>query len=250
MIAGARAARHNHHVRALVVSLTIHAVVLWLVIAREDPAAPHGSPAEPHVEDRPIVVDVIVTPSSGGGGGTSVRAGIAPSGPRVQAAGEPAPVHSRVASTRAHRRRAADPWEGVSIRTDDASGTGRGTGSGDGTGSGRGNGIGFGNGGGVQVARDVPPPPVPVMPAPSQARPARLIWPNRDVEVIDDSYLFVARVTVDEDGTVVGAHMLTMRAGSRAERAADAIWQFRYDPARDEHGVPVRSTFDQSFQVR
>jgi hypothetical protein len=96
----------------------------------------------------------------------------------------------------------------------------------------------------------VPPPPAPELPAPSKARPARLVWPNRDVEVIDDSYLFVAQVTVDVDGAVVGAHMLTMRPGSRAERAADAIWRFRYEPALDEHGVPVRSTFEQSFQVR
>lgn len=242
MIAGAGAPRHNHDVRALVASLAIHAIVLWLVIARDDAAAPPGRAAEPHVEDRSIVVDMIAAPSSSGGGGTR--------GAPARAASEPAPVHSRIASTRAHRRRAADPWAGVSIRTDDATGNDGGSGSGTGTGGGRGNGIGFGNGGGVQVAQDVPPPPVPEVAPPSRARPARLIWPNRDLEVIDDSYLFVARVTVDADGTVVGAHMLTMRPGSRAERAADAIWQFRYDPARDEHGVPVRSTFDQSFQVR
>ena len=127
-------------------------------------------------------------------------------------------------------------------------GNGTATGTGRGAGNGTGNGIGFGNGGGVQTARDIPAPPAP--PPPSKARPAKLIWPNRDVDVIDDSYLFVARVTVDADGSVVGARMLTSRPGSRADHAANAIWQFRYAPALDDAGKPTRSTFEQPFQVR
>ncbi|HEY5920850.1 MAG TPA: hypothetical protein VIV11_04230 [Kofleriaceae bacterium] len=125
---------------------------------------------------------------------------------------------------------------------------GGGDGNGTGHGNGTGNGIGFGNGGGVQGARDIPAPPAP--PPPSKARPAKLIWPNRDVDVIDDSYLFLARVTVDAEGSVVGARMLTARHGSRAEHAANAIWQFRYSPALDDGGHPIRSTFEQPFQVR
>jgi hypothetical protein len=76
------------------------------------------------------------------------------------------------------------------------------------------------------------------------------VWPTRDEEVDDDANLFVARITVDEQGDVVGARMITTRPGARAERAANAIWQFRYAPALDDRGVPTRSTFDQSFQVR
>ena len=62
--------------------------------------------------------------------------------------------------------------------------------------------------------------------------------------------MFVAKVTVDEDGSVVGARMLTTRPGSRSEHAANAIWTFRYAPALDDGGKPIRSTFEQPFQVR
>jgi hypothetical protein len=96
----------------------------------------------------------------------------------------------------------------------------------------------------------VPPPPVPVVPPRSKARPAKLIWPNRDLDVEDESYLFVAKVTVDEQGDVVGARMTTSHPGSRGDHAANAIWTFRYSPALDDTGKPIRSTFDQPFQVR
>ena len=154
---------------------------------------------------------------------------------------------SRAAHVGSTRARSADPWNGLSIKTE---GRGDGDGDGNGHGQGHGNGIGFGNGGGVRVERDVPAPPMPVIPPPSKARPAKLIWPNRDLEVADESYLFVAKVTVDEEGSVVGARMLTSRPGSRADQAANAIWSFRYLPALDDLGKPVRSTFEQPFQVR
>jgi hypothetical protein len=103
----------------------------------------------------------------------------------------------------------------------------------------------------VQPAHEFPAPPAPpAPPPPSKARPAKLLWPTRDREVDDDSYLFVARVTVDTDGSVVGARMINTHPDSRGERAANAIWQFRYSPALDDHGVPIRSTFEQPFQVR
>ncbi|HSD89199.1 MAG TPA: hypothetical protein VLB44_16840, partial [Kofleriaceae bacterium] len=127
-------------------------------------------------------------------------------------------------------------------------GNGSGNSSGNGSGSGNGNGIGFGAGGGVRVAEAVPAPPPP--PAVSKARPAKLVWPTRDEEVEDEGTLFIARVTVDEEGTVVGARMVKTRPGSRGDRAADLIWQFRYTPALDDRGVAIRSTFEQPFQVR
>ncbi len=96
--------------------------------------------------------------------------------------------------------------------------------------------------------RDVPaPPPAPPV---SRARPAKLVWPTRDEEVEDEDALFIAKITVDEDGAVVGARMLTNRPGSRGERAANAIWTFRYAPALDDDGHPIRSTFEQPFQIR
>jgi len=127
-------------------------------------------------------------------------------------------------------------------------GGGIGNGHGSGNGNGNGNGIGFGAGGGIRVASDVPAPPPP--PAISKARPAKLVWPTRDEEVEDDTNLFVAKVTVDAEGFVVGAHMTRTQPGVKADRAADAIWTFRYAPALDDDGRPIRSTFEQPFQVR
>ena len=121
-------------------------------------------------------------------------------------------------------------------------------GRGAGVGDGRGPGIGFGEGGGIATSASVPAPPAP--PPPSRARPAKLLKPARDVEVIDDSYLFVARVTVDEDGDVAAVHMITTHPGLRGEQAASAIWTFHYAPALDDAGAPIRSTFEQPFQVR
>lgn len=83
-----------------------------------------------------------------------------------------------------------------------------------------------------------------------KARPAKLIHPSRDREVEDEADLFVARVTVDTDGDVVGARMVKTRPGARGDQAANAIWTFRYLPALDDDGRPITSTFDQQFQIR
>jgi hypothetical protein len=226
-------------VRWLVVSLALHAVVLWLVVgsdARGEPrAAVTWSPPVLPSASRPDVAEPMVVEMLGGGGGTNNEAASA--------------TTTRAAHVGARRARSADAWSSVSIKTEahgDSGGTGAGTGGG--TGSGTGSGIGFGSGGGIEVTRDVPAPPPP--PKVSKARPAKLIWPNRDLDVEDESYLFVAKVTVDADGSVVGARMLTSRPGSRADHAANAIWTFRYAPALDDDGRPIRSTFEQPFQVR
>jgi hypothetical protein len=188
------------------------------------------------VEPAAFVVEMIeVTSAERGGGGGGRAKGVA-------------------------NARAKGAWEGLSVRQEgradgngreigngNGNGNGNSGGNGNGNGGGNGNGIGFGNGGGVEVARDVPAPPIPVE---SKARPAKLVWPTRDLDVEDESYLFVAKVTVDEEGSVVGARMITTRPGSRGDQASNAIWRFRYRPALDEHGVPVRSTFEQPFQVR
>ena len=98
-------------------------------------------------------------------------------------------------------------------------------------------------------------PPVPVPPAepvakpPSLGRDAKLVWPPREEE-IDEDHLYIARITVDEDGDVVGVRMLKTQPGARGDFAANAIWTFRYAPARDPSGRAMRSTFDQRFQIR
>jgi hypothetical protein len=229
VIADRPTTRHNHRVRWLVVSLAVHALVVWLLVDQRDeqPTVVLQPPTPAQVETPPMITTIeIVDLSSSSGGGSS-----------------PASQHSsrsvRIGSTRA---RSTNAWSGLSIKTEGLGGRG------EGTGSGTRSGFGFGNGGGVQVARDVPPPPPP--PPVSKARPAKLIWPNRDIDVEDESYLFVAKVTVDEQGSVVGARMLTSRPGSRADHAANAIWTFRYAPALDDVGRPIRSTLEQPFQVR
>ena len=61
--------------------------------------------------------------------------------------------------------------------------------------------------------------------------------------------MFVARVTVDTDGYVIGAHLVSTPAGRRDDVASQLIWRFRYAPALDHEGRAIRSTIDQRFLV-
>jgi len=257
VIAGAAPTRHDHHVRwLLLVSLAFHVALLMVLVSGHKPIAPRATLVSGQVEEpAPMVVEMLEPTGGGGGHGGGHSAAGDDAGSPARAV--PTTGIVRIASTRAAHaapprarstERSTDGWAGLSIRTE-SQGDGAGTGNGNGIGAGTGNGIGFGNGGGVHVERDVPPPPPPP-PPPSMARKAKLIWPMRDLDVEDESALFVAKVTVDTDGSVVGARMLTSRPGSRAQHAANAIWTFRYAPALGDDGAPIRSTFEQSFQIR
>jgi hypothetical protein len=246
--------RHDRVVRWLVVSVVVHAVVLaWLIredeqVAREvSDVAREVSNAAPH-EARDVAQEAMVVEVIGSAGDAGD-------------AGEDGPASAARASARRPARvRSADPWDGLLVRNErgnsngssgsNGSGSSNGSGNGNGSSNGNGNGIGFGNGGGVGAAGEVPRPPVPVEEVVSKARPATLVWPTRDEDVEDDADLFVARITVDTDGAVVGARMVKTRPGARGDDAANGIWRFRYLPALDERGVPIRSTFEQPFQVR
>ena len=118
---------------------------------------------------------------------------------------------------------------------------------------GHGRGIGFGAGRGdsdaAVAALGLPTPPTPdLVPRPSQARPPYLVYPKRNRDV-DESRLFVARLTIDTDGYVVGAQLVGGRGEPGAERAASAVWRFRYRPALDPGGRPITVTIDQRFLV-
>jgi hypothetical protein len=214
-------------VRWLVASLAVHALVLWLI--RGQTQRPQRVWTDPKlstqvvhvVSDPPVFVDLV-----GGGGGHAAP------GPRAARVG--------------HVLR-AEPSGEMALGMEATTG-GTGSGDGGGQGGGHGRGIGFGDGGGIATSAPVPLPPAP--PPPSRARPAKLIFPSRDRDVEDDDDLFVARVTVDTDGAVVGVHMVTTHPGLRGDQAASAIWTFRYAPALDDAGAPVRSTFEQPFQIR
>jgi hypothetical protein len=132
-----------------------------------------------------------------------------------------------------------DHGDGAAVAGDTATGVGAGAGRGNG------NGIGIGDGGGIAAAPALPAPPAPRR---SLARPARLLKPARDRDVVPDK-LFVARVTVDTDGDVVGAHLVHFAPTRASELAAAAVWQFHYEPALDDDGRPITSTFEQPFQI-
>jgi hypothetical protein len=201
------------------VSIVVHAALLSLFIAEPKLYEWHP-PALPTIE--PTTIEIVALPTPVGGGGS-------------------VPRHVNV-----------NVDVDVTVKLERVS-TGSGGGVGDGIGLGTGTGIGFGTGGSVRIPDVVPPPPPPP-PAPiaklSKARPAKLIWPTRDEEVDNEANLFSARVIIDSHGDVIGARMLTVRPGAKADRAASAIWTFRYSPALDDDGHPVNSTLDQSFQVR
>lgn len=162
--------------------------------------------------------------------------------------GHGAVVSSR-SSPRPTPRTSRDAWERVQVSIEPVpAGTGGG-----GHGLGFGRGIGLGDGGGIRMPEPVPaapPPPPEAASTPAKARPAQLIYPRRDRPVEDEADLFIARVTVDEDGDVIGARMIKTRPGARGDQAATAIWHFRYAPALDDRGVPVRATLEQRFQIR
>jgi hypothetical protein len=72
------------------------------------------------------------------------------------------------------------------------------------------------------------------------------VWPKRQGEP-EEGRLFTCLLTVDDEGFVVGVKLLSGPNGRRAERAADAVWRFRYDPARDDEGHPIASKVEQPF---
>ncbi len=222
---------HDLRVRSLLGSLAVHGLVLALLLAVRGSSAPPGNGV--------VTIDLVDLPAPpppppppppsapAGGGSPGARHAAAHGAPR----------------TRTISRDEAWAIAQARIEAPEGGGGGRGRGTGGGFGDGQGPGAGL---------RDLVPPPPPPPPAeaagPSKARPARLVFPSRDVDV-DDERLFVARITVDDEGTVVGAHLIKGFDRPRASLAADSIWRFRYAPALDDAGRPIRTTFEQPFTL-
>ena len=113
-------------------------------------------------------------------------------------------------------------------------------------GNGRGDGSGAGSGRGR--ARYVDRGPLPAADKPSLARPARLIYPNRDRETRENR-LFIVVLNVDAKGYVSGVRLKKGLDFHSNGKALDAVWRFRYDPARDKEGKPIASMVTQKFML-
>ncbi|MDX2090515.1 MAG: energy transducer TonB [Kofleriaceae bacterium] len=193
--------------------------------------------------------------ASGSGGGQPVDASYA--APIRLAAANPARPSSTTSrrSTRSRAIADVDPRGAIHFDAaytrnshgDDGAGVGGDGGEGAGMGSGRGQGLGAGFGGALPPP---PPPPPPALgePTASKARPAQLVYPKRSRRTVEGE-TFIARVTIDSEGYVVGARLVRGFGGPRDAEAAGLIFKFRYAPALDDVGHPIRSTLDQDFLV-
>lgn len=235
--------------RALVVSAALHVVLGAALLAIElDPgdALEHPAPSA-------IAIEVIAPPAPPrdvmGGGSTDRPAAPSPVGAETRERGR-AKRAPRVRPSELATYTIDPPRPSVCAGCGGGGRTGEG-GEGDGAGGHRGSGIGFGDGGRIEVAAQtfvLPEAPRGELPRPSKARPAKLVYPRKHRDLGADE-LFVARVTVDTDGYVVGARLVRGRNGPADDEAADLIFRFRYLPALDDDGRAIRSTFEQPFHV-
>ena len=250
---------------ALTGSLVVHALALAGLAAvlglDREPAGGRGASDAPSLSPSVSIEVANVQHASNApgsptaappGGPASPRAPLRPT-PRRALARATGPSASQIVETTVR-------FEPANARTDDldpdaAGGDGPGdpaTAGGDrgaSSGTGRGNGIGFGAGGGIAAPVETARLATPEPPRRSLARPPRLRWPSREVE-IGDRPLFVARITVDDDGLVSRVRLVQGIGSLEDERAAGLIWQFRYDPALDDDGRPIAADIDQPFLVR
>ena len=233
-------------------SIALHAAIgaLLLGIDRGGPAPP---PPPPHTIDVEIVPPPAARRAPDPGGGASGAAAVPASAPGEQArpSAAPRPAPPAQPARRGGSASASAAGGPLAITGFDLGAPGGGGGEGGGLAGGRGTGLGLGSSSGLALAVLPPPPPSPPPPPvekPSKARPPKLIYPARDREA-DDSELFVARLTVDTDGYVVGAHLVRAPGDRRGDVASQLVWRFRYAPALDDDGRAIRSTIDQRFLV-
>ncbi len=213
----------------LIGTLAIHAILGASLIAMHHTEAPHDA------GDAIVATIALVDPAP-----ESIPATIAP----ARATASPAGGSHR--PTRGAPRGPV-PTTVVGIVGEvgiDHDGNGTGTGTGTGTGA-----AGPGTGLGLGIVDEIPrPPPPPPAARVSKARSARLIFPSRQVATAE-AELFIARLEIDDDGFVVGAHLARGFGGRRDDVAMSAVFRFRYDPARDDDGRAIRSTVEQHFDL-
>lgn len=218
--------------RALVGSLVAHGVLgaLLLSIGARPPAPPPP----------PIDLEIVLAP----------RPAPPPPPPAIVAkleggGGTPAPRRPKPAIVRVQAHTLREALGEIAIEGGTGDG-GTGGGEGGGIGGGHGRGIGLGDGGVIIQTIALPAPPeAPV----SKARPPKLLYPKRQRHGVGADETFVARVTIDRDGFVVGAKLVHGLGDHRDEQAQSLIWRFRYAPALDDDGRAITATIDQPFMV-
>lgn len=225
---------------SIVISCGVHAIALALVLGYHARRTPTTAPRSGHAVTRIELVDPPPAPKV-----DDERPGGHPPAPTPTSARARTPRPARAA----RRAITPDPRGTVRIEAWDGEVGGGDEGTGGGTGgAGGGTGYGFGLGTGAPIARFDRVPAAPPAPRASRARPPRLIYPARRREV-DDGETFIARVIVDADGYVAGARMVRGFGRRRDEVASALVWKFRYAPALDDDGRPIRATVDQRFLV-
>lgn len=222
-------------VRFVAISALGHVVGIALV------AAVHSGPVEPPRE-QPLTIDIELVspqPQSPRSELTQRASGASQSAPRRRGSNP-----SRTTRHSPHYARASEALSGIAVEESGGD-------SGDGGGGGGRGGGGRGDGGGLGAAAPMQADTTIALPKPiervSKARPAKLIYPTREREA-DAGELFIANVTVDDEGNVVGARNIR-GSGPRANDASSLIFRFRYLPALDDEGRAIASTFDQRFVV-
>jgi hypothetical protein len=223
-------------VKALLVSIAVHGVLGAVLLSFDRPTGELASTAPA------IAIEIVAPPTI---------APVPKAAPVTDVQGGGSSRTRDAAPAKARRTIAARPRSGdIAYTIDRGTGTEHDGDGGEGTGIGgnRGAGIGFGDGGKIVVTEDQLVLPKPTERVVSKARPAKLIYPTRERD-FGEERLFVARITVDTDGYVVGAKLVRGVTGPRDDEAADLIFRFRYLPALDDNGRAIASTFEQPFHV-
>ena len=236
-------------VRRLVIAagtLGVHAVLGLLLVALDAPRVDDrpGSPLTIELVEPAQPAPVAASDGSGHAGPDGTGAGGQADRPQARRSAPRHAASARDGLTTTIER--GNERDGLTTTLEGVDGPGNGDGAG--------NGGGFGHGTGRLA--DLVPPPAPVPPPPpapgppptSKARPARLIYPSRQVQ-IDDALLFVASLDVDADGFVAGARLIRGFGGPRDDQAAGLVWRFRYAPALDDNGRAIGSRVEQKFNV-
>ena len=218
--------------RPLALSLVVHAALLALIGQVRRRAGERAEPVEvelvaqeeaaarpPDVEPEPALAAPEPSPAP----------------PAVRHGGRP----------RGAPRAAPDPAADVATGAPSPDGLGLGWSLGALGGDGGAAGAGGGRGirGAAQAVR-APPAPLQV----SKARPPRLVYPKRFRDERDGE-VFVALLTIDEGGWVIGVRLVQGVSPWADQKALDAVWRFHYDPALDDAGRPVRARVEQRFMV-